>query len=289
MLSAGVALAALMALPACQTLGTADGDASVASPVVTGGVNTGDAAQPMPQLAAADPQAAPAAAAADPLEPFNRTVYGVNWYLDHVFLRPVALTYRAGVPEPARNGVRNVLRNLKAPVVLVNDGLQGEWTRAETTAMRFLINTTVGLLGILDVAKDMGYPYHDEDFGQTLAVHGAGTGPYLMLPLLGPSNLRDGVGLAVDWALDPFRLYAATQNPGWDPEALYARTGMTVVDTREELLDPIEEIEASSIDTYAALRTMYHQRRIAAIRNADAGGMPQMGSAVDGNAFDFAE
>lgn len=272
---AATAAVALLALGACQT--TSGTDSAALAPTASG-VSTGDAAAPE-ALGPATP---------DPLEPFNRTVYGFNWYVDHVFLRPVAYAYRDGVPDPARQGVRNVLRNLKAPVVLLNDSLQGEWQRAETTAMRFLINSTIGLLGLFDVADGMGYPYHDEDFGQTLAVHGVDSGPFLMLPLLGPSNLRDGVGQAVDWAIDPFRVYAATQNPNWHPEAGYARTGLTVVDTREELLDPIDEIERSSLDTYAALRTTYAQWRAAAIRNADAGGDRTNGdSAVEGSAFDF--
>lgn len=295
LIATGVALGALMALPACQTVspgsdaGLESTAATTPASAQTREVQVASAEQLVQTDAApaAGPRADSLAAAPDPLEIFNRTIYGFNWYVDHVFLRPVALAYRAGVPDPARQGVRNVLRNLKAPIVLFNDSLQGNWDRAETTAMRFVINTTVGLLGLIDVAEDMGYPYHSEDFGQTMAVHGVGTGPYLMLPLIGPSNLRDGVGFAVDWALDPFRIYAATENPEWHPEATYVRTGLTVVDTREALLDPLEEIEASSIDTYAALRAMYAQRRAAAIRNAADGGEQETGGAVDGSAFDF--
>ncbi len=292
-LRAATASVALLALAACQTTDApdaalaagpvADGPAvtvsEAAAPSADSGISTGDAE--VQQVAAVtDP-----APANDPLEPFNRAIYGVNWYLDHVLVRPLAYAYRAGVPDPARDGVRNALRNLKSPIVLLNDSLQGEWDRAGNTAMRFLINSTIGVLGLIDVADGMGYPYHDEDFGQTLAVHGAGSGPYLVLPLLGPSNLRDGVGVAVDWALDPFRVYAATQNPSWDPEAGYVRLGMTALTTRTDMLDAIDEIERSSLDTYAALRTTYAQWRAVAIRNAEAGGSADSG--VDGSAFDF--
>jgi len=219
----------------------------------------------------------------DPLEPLNRGIYGVNWYFDHTFLRPVAYAYRDGVPEPARERVSNTLDNLSAPVVLANDVLQGEWDRAWTTFMRFLINSTWGLAGIHDVAAEMGFEKHDEDFGQTLAVHGVDSGPYLVLPLFGPSNVRDGVGLAVDWLADPFRIYATSQN--WH-EVNYARGGLTAVDTQAGLLDVLEDIERTSLDPYAAIRSMYQQRRIVAIRNEENGG-PVQQQDVDGSAFDF--
>src|SRR5690606_17780478 len=114
-----------------------------------------------------------------------------NDMVDTLVLQPAAATYRFIVPEPVQDGIRNVLRNLNGPVILANDLLQGEFDRAGDTAMRFLINSTIGLAGIFDVASDWGYEYHDEDFGQTLASWGVGEGFYLVLPLLGPSNLRD--------------------------------------------------------------------------------------------------
>jgi phospholipid-binding lipoprotein MlaA len=279
-LRAATAGTTALLLAACASA-PASGDGTAATPAAASpsGISAGD--EP-----AAD-AAVEAGAVSDPLEPFNRVIYGFNWYLDHLWIRPIAYAYRDGVPEPAREGVRNVLRNLKSPIVLFNDALQGEWERAETTGMRFLINTTVGVLGLFDVAATMGYPYHDEDFGQTLAVHGTESGPYLMLPLLGPSNFRDGAGLAVDWALDPFRWYGATQNPNWHPEAEYTRTGLRVLDARTALLDPLEELETSSIDDYAALRTMYAQIRAAAIRNARPG--QTSAAQVKGDAFDFEE
>jgi phospholipid-binding lipoprotein MlaA len=240
-----------------------------------------------PALVSAPAQAAESAAessAFDPLEPLNRTVYGVNYVADHVFLRPIAYAYRDGVPLVIRSKVTNTLRNLKAPVVLANDLLQGEWNRAEDTSMRFLINTTFGVLGIFDVATDWGYPYHQEDFGQTLAVAGVGEGPYLVLPLVGPSNARDAVGLAVDWFFDPVRLYGATQNPNWEPEFTWTRTGMTAVDTSAAYLDSLEELERSSIDTYAAMRSAYGQLRQRQIQNMTA---DEASASVSGASFDF--
>ena len=128
-----------------------------------------------------------------------------------------------------RDAVRDALRNLRTPVVLANDLFQGELDRAETTLVRFLINSTAGLLGLFDVAADWGYPYHDEDFGQTLAVWGVPEGPYVMLPLFGPSNPRDAVGLVVDFLTDPFNIWAANTDRHL---AILARPGTRAVDTR---------------------------------------------------------
>lgn len=225
----------------------------------------------------------------DPLEPLNRGIHTFNQVVDKAVLRPVAIGYREGVPGNVRMIVRSVLRNLKSPVVLANDLLQGEFERAGNTAMRLLINTTIGMGGIADVASDAGFPYHDEDFGQTLAVAGLGGGPYLVLPLLGPSNLRDTVGLAVDSFFDPLRMYTAAQNPSWDDTVTYSRLGLNVVDSREALLDPLDEVERTSLDVYAGYRSMYNQLRTAAIANQDVRGAAPgfVTPPVEGSAFDF--
>jgi phospholipid-binding lipoprotein MlaA len=236
------------------------------------------------QAQAAQAESASTSWAFDPLEPLNRTVHGVNYVADHVFLRPIAYAYRDGVPDVIRSKVTNTLRNLKSPIVLANDLLQGEWHRAGDTTMRFLINSTVGVLGIFDVATEWGYPYHQEDFGQTLAVAGIGDGPYLVLPLLGPSNSRDAVGVAVDWFFDPLRLYGATQNPNWEPEVTLTRTGLTAVDTTSHYLDTLEELERSSIDTYATMRSAYGQIRQRQIQNISGA---EAAPSVSGAAFDF--
>ncbi len=140
----------------------------------------------------------------DPLEPTNRVFYAINNGIDTAILRPAAKAYRFVVPEPVRNGVHNVLSNITTPVQLSNDMLEGNPRRAGDTFMRFVINTTVGVLGVFDVAKRWGYPNHDSDFGMTLATWGVTEGPFLYLPVLGPSNPRDAAGFGVDLAMDLF-------------------------------------------------------------------------------------
>lgn len=198
----------------------------------------------------------------DPLEPFNRRVYALNQALDALFLKPAAIFYRALTPPPVRTGVSNFLHNMKSPVILANDLMQAEFGRAGDTAARFAINSTIGIAGLADPAADhFGIKRHGEDFGQTLAVWGVGEGPFLMLPLLGPSNPRDAVGYAVDsFVLDPFAWWVRIRN---DDRALYSylRTGMTAVDARSTNFEAIEDIERNSLDPYAALRSLYRQFR----------------------------
>ena len=202
----------------------------------------------------------------DPAEPFNRAMYDVNNAVDRAVLRPVAQGYRAVVPAPVRTGVRNVLANLRSPVIAVNDALQGETQRLGTTLGRFLLNTTLGVGGIFDVAKELGLPPHSEDFGQTLAVYGVGEGPFLFIPLLGPSNPRDLVGFVAGILADPFT-WLTFGNAQVANTAQYVRTGVTAVDTRESVLDPLDEVERTSLDPYATLRSAYRQRRARAIAN----------------------
>jgi phospholipid-binding lipoprotein MlaA len=222
----------------------------------------------------------------DPIEPVNRRIHAFNEGVDKAVLRPVARGYRKVVPDPIKDRVRSLLRNLKSPIVFANDMLQGEVSRGMTTMYRFIANSTFGLGGIHDVAAEMGLEYHDEDFGQTLARAGLAEGPYIVLPILGPSTVRDATGQLIDWFFDPLRLYTATQNPAWQGWAPPTRTGLTVVDTREQLLDPIDEIEKSSIDTYASLRTLYRQKRTASIANQENQGVMAVPQ-VEGSAFDF--
>lgn len=203
----------------------------------------------------------------DPLEPMNRYFFEVNYGLDELFLKPIAGWYYIALPNPAQDGVRNFLRNLSSPVILANDLFQGETDRAGTTLVRFLVNSTLGIGGILDVASEMGFAYHDEDFGQTLAVHGAEEGPYLVLPLIGPSNPRDLTGRVVDVFLDPLTYIAH----GHDTleGLMYARSGLTVVDSRARNLKTFDEIREGSLDYYATIRSLYRQRRSDAIRNGE--------------------
>jgi len=201
----------------------------------------------------------------DPAEPFNRAMFDVHNVIDRTVLRPVAVGYRAVVPQPVREGVSNVLANLRTPVILMNDLLQGNLTRAGNTASRFAINSVAGIGGVFDVAgKRFGIPGHTEDWGQTLAVWGLGDGPYLFIPILGPSNARDLAGFGLGIASDPLTWVGQ----GVVVDALmYSRSGAVVVDTRESLIEPIDAINRESLDAYAFIRSAYRQRRQAEIEN----------------------
>jgi len=199
----------------------------------------------------------------DPLEPANRAVQAFNEGLDRAVVKPVAVGYREYVPRPVRRGVRNVLNNLRGPVILFNDMLQGEPRRAGDTLGRFLLNSTFGVAGVFDVAEAwFGVSRHTEDFGQTLAVWGVGEGPFLFLPLAGPTNLRDLAGSGVDGAANVVSWVAPPVSG-----LRYVRGGLNLVDTREALIDPVEEMRRTSLDPYATIRTVYRQRRRADIEN----------------------
>lgn len=200
----------------------------------------------------------------DPLEPMNRAIFDFNDAVDKALIKPVAQGYRAVVPAFGRERVRDVLNNLRSPIVFANDVLQGEPDRAMQTLMRFAFNTGFGIGGLFDLAAPGGIPYHDEDFGQTFAVWGMGEGPYLVLPILGPSNPRDAGGLAVEWLADPFDIWMDNTGRDW---AIWTRTGVGGVDKRENYLDTLDEIEKSSVDYYAAMRSLYRQRRAVDVKN----------------------
>lgn len=202
----------------------------------------------------------------DPIEPTNRSVFEFNLFLDRALFRPVTALYRTIAPETLREYIHNFLQNLRTPVILANDLLQGEPARGGDTTMRFLINSTIGVLGFGDPATSMGFEQHDEDFGQTLAVWGAGEGPYLMVPIFGPSNPRDVVGKVVDFFLDPINWWAGKE--GLD-SVLWGRTVMSGIDTRDQLWDVLDDLEKSSIDFYASIRSLYRQRRNDEITNGE--------------------
>lgn len=210
----------------------------------------------------------------DPIEDVNRFVWEVNLGMDKLFLRPVAEMYRAALPDIMQDAVRDFLDNLRTPVILVNDLLQGEWNRAWTTTARFGINTTAGGLGFYDIASDWGFEQHDEDFGQTMGSWGVGEGPYLMLPLFGPSNPRDAAGRVVDFFLDPLNWYLPGQEwaglNGFGSAGELAQTTRTMVDgvdRRARNIETLDAVEESSLDFYAAIRSLYRQRRQDEINN----------------------
>ena len=200
----------------------------------------------------------------DPWEATNRDTFAFNVWVEHHVATPVVEAYRAVVPEPARDGVHNAVTNLHSPIVLANDIIQARPKKAAQTVARLVINSTIGIGGLIDVASKIGIPYHDNDFGITLGQGGAAEGSYLMLPFLGPLPPRDLLGTAVDGLFDPFTW---TRFPG-RPEVLTARTGAGVIDTANRQLDQFNEIERSSIDFYASTRNLYRQSRNAQINGA---------------------
>jgi len=200
----------------------------------------------------------------DPVEPLNRGIHKFNDIMDKALLKPLAITYKFIIPAPLRRLVTNVLRNLGEPLTLVNDILQGKGKRAGTTLGRFVTNTTIGIGGSFDVATDMGMERHTEDFGQTLGVWGLEEGPFIVLPLLGPSNIRDGVGQIGNFYMDPVSIAISKANvKGLSLGRIAARA----IDARYRNLETLRELENSSIDIYATMRSAYRQNRRKEVRN----------------------
>jgi phospholipid-binding lipoprotein MlaA len=162
--------------------------------------------------------------------------------------------------------VRNFLNNLKSPVIFANDILQGEADRAGVTFVRAIVNTGIGLGGLFEVAEEWGYEGHSEDFGQTLAVWGVGEGPYLMIPLLGPSNPRDLVGRGIDSIFDPLS-YVQWGDESYVP---YVRAGVDIIDLRSRNIETLDDVERTSADFYGAARSLYRQSRENEINNGMA-------------------
>ncbi|HKO06770.1 MAG TPA: VacJ family lipoprotein [Alphaproteobacteria bacterium] len=208
----------------------------------------------------------------DPVETANRDIFGANQFADRNVMKPVAETYRDEVPKDVRHGIHNVLSNLNEPIVGLNDVLQGNFDRAWTAVCRFVVNTTAGALGIMDVASNWGLKHHDADFGQTFGVWGIPEGPFVELPFFGPSDLRDAVGLVIGIVANPFFIagggVAVTA-------AGYSRSATSAVDQRAEYLDTLDSIERTSVDYYASLRSLYLQRREALV---DTGRFPGQAS-----------
>jgi phospholipid-binding lipoprotein MlaA len=196
----------------------------------------------------------------DPLEPMNRAIFRFNDAADRHVFEPVARFYHNVTPEQVRHSVSNFLANLGSPVVLANDLLQGERDKAGVTFGRFMINSTLGIAGLFDVATRLGYESHEADFGQTLGKYGMKSGPYLMLPLLGPSSLRDTFGRLGDGLADPWNQCCL------DTGEETARYGANALSEREQALGVIDDLRRNSLDLYATIRSAYAQRREALIR-----------------------
>lgn len=206
----------------------------------------------------------------DPLEPMNRAVFDMNTAIDAAVVKPIAQAYRAIVPPFVRDRIRMFVDNLAEPRVFANDLLQFRINAAGTTFTRFLVNSTVGLAGMFDVATKQGLPRQSGDFGETLYIWGFGSGPYLVLPLFGPSNFRDAIGLGVDlYTTPPAHLFAG--NTG-----IYVNAGvytLSAFDLRSRNIETLDEIKASALDYYAQFGSIVRQHREAELRAAR--GLPE--------------
>lgn len=199
----------------------------------------------------------------DPLERLNRGSFKLGMGVDKALLAPVAHGYMAVAPKPLRERVGNVVYNLGEPNTVMNEVLQGKPKMAMRTTTRFIVNSTVGVLGLFDVASHMHLPPHDADFGQTLGKWGAGPGAYLYVPLMGPLNARDAAGRIVDVVTDPVSLLVG----GFSTDFGKARTGVTIVDLRART-DPAFEALKDAADPYVTTRSAYTQYRDAVVREA---------------------
>ncbi len=201
----------------------------------------------------------------DPFEGINRAVFNFNNVADRIILEPVAKGYKK-LPSPVQSGVGNFINNLKLPLAAFNQLLQGQGKNAVESTGRFLVNSTIGVFGLIDVADNIGLEQKEEDFGQTLATWGVGDGFYIVLPLFGPSNLRDTSGMILTMMTDPVNAYAATQGEAW---VIPLRTTANAIDQRSQIIDEVNALRDNSIDYYAAVRSSYYQNRKAAIMNTD--------------------
>ncbi len=201
----------------------------------------------------------------DPLESINRVIHGFNEVVDTILLEPVARVYTSIVPEFGRERVHNALTNLKMPVVFANSALQGDPGNTFSSLWSFLLNSTLGIGGLFDFAgANTSLVVRKEDFGQTLGSWGVGPGPYIVLPIIGSSSLRDTFGLAADIFSDPFN-YA-------DDDVVITRTILTAIDVRAGTLEITDEVYRTSLDPYATFRSLYLQKREAEVNNTDTKG-----------------
>ena len=208
----------------------------------------------------------------DPLEPLNRQTLDLNLFVDRILLKPATQVYIAIVPEEGRDAVKRALDNMKEPVVVINNVLQGEIKRAGVSVGRFTVNTTLGVAGLLDIAAKMGLEKESGDFGQTLFVWGLPEGPYLILPLLGPSSPRDLIGMGADAYIDPFSFLATAKSLD---QIQIARFVVDGIDQRARVIDILDDLEKNSLDFYAQLRSLSQQKRAAELRH---GAAPEPGS-----------
>lgn len=199
----------------------------------------------------------------DPIEGFNRAMFAFNEGLDAVIIKPVAQGYDAVTPSPVRTGVTNFFGNIADLFIGVNNLLQGKPAEAASDIGRVLVNSTIGILGLIDVASDMGMEKHEEDFGQTFGRWGVGDGAYVVVPVFGPRTVRDTAGLVLDVAADPVGHvdHVPTRN---------SLLALRIVDTRADLLPADKVIEEAALDKYSYVRDGYLQRRLNLIHDGNA-------------------
>ena len=210
----------------------------------------------------------------DPFEDTNRKIFDFNQVVDRNVLVPVAKAYRTVLPDVVRDSIRDFLYNLREPLIFANDTLQADFERAGQTVARFVLNSTLGVGGLIDIAGRWGQlPYHEQDLGITLGVWGIPEGPYLVLPILGPSDPRDLGGQVAEGFGDPFNRLV-TGNPYtlyWIP---FVRGGVSGIDQRSRYIETLADIERTSLDYYATIRSLYRQRRAALIRHEKEQNLP---------------
>ena len=209
----------------------------------------------------------------DCFEGLNRATFSLNQGLDKAILKPVAKAYRS-LPSPVRTGTSNVLVNLSSLITIPNNVLQGQFKTAGVNTGRFIINTTVGILGLFDVAKEMGFSeYEKEDYGQTLAVWGVGPGCYIVLPVLGPSTLRDTAGSFINvLGGEPYYNVSAHGNNHYLDRSDYMLTKtVSAIDCRSKTIDSFDNLEKNSLDFYASVKSLYIQDRERKIKNTKTG------------------
>jgi phospholipid-binding lipoprotein MlaA len=191
----------------------------------------------------------------DPFEPVNRKVFAFNEFVDTMFLKPAARAYVAVAPAPVQTGVSNFFGNIGDGYSMVNSALQGKYDKFSGDLSRVFVNTLFGFGGLVDLGTPLGYERGEEDFGQTLGHYGAKPGPFLMLPLFGPSNVRDAVGLLPNFAFDPVSKLVSSVSANNTLKA------MRIIDTRAALLPTEALLQSAALDKYTFLRSAYSQRR----------------------------
>ncbi|MEL6363628.1 MAG: VacJ family lipoprotein [Pseudomonadota bacterium] len=227
---------------------------------------------------ASGPNQPPATDVYDPWEGYNRQMFALNNAIDGAVLEPVAMGYRRVTTKAMRRSARNFLANLGTPVVFVNDILQFEFKRGGVTLGRFLMNSTLGLAGLMDPASEVGLERHGEDFGQTLAVWGVPPGPYLFVPLLGPSSLRDAPTMLIDAFFNPATYVGGAAATYYN----VSTAGANAITLREQFQEPLVNLEENSLDFYTSYQSFFLQAR----RNAIFNGRIDVDSLPDFDEFD---